>query len=145
MSKIGNSTAFSAQNLVISKKKKVFTEIKTDLNKIAQNRKFKRFFSPKTGDLQKRKKKGLSPKLGRIFRPKSEIQTLFQAESRHLLHHFGTQFPLGGLFSFFQQKSAQKHQKRAILHTLRANGGGGGGLESAKKYEKLTYINKNFH
>ena len=41
-------------------------------------------------------KKRSSPKLRRIFRPKSEIQTLFQAESRHLLHNFGTQFRLGG-------------------------------------------------
>ena len=39
-------------------------------------RKFKPFFRPKTGGLQK-KKKGSSPKLRLIFRPKSEIQTLF--------------------------------------------------------------------
>ena len=58
------------------------------------------------------KKKRSSPRLRRIFRPKSEIQTLFQAESRHLLHNFGTQFPLeGGLFSIFHQKSASKAPK----------------------------------
>ena len=43
-----------------------------------------------------------------IFQPKSHIQTLFHTESRHLLHDFGSQFPLGGLFSNFHQKSASK-------------------------------------
>ena len=51
------------------------------------------------------------PKLRRIFRPKSKIQTVFQAESQQLLHNFGTQIPLKGLFSFFQQKSASKAPK----------------------------------
>ena len=60
---------------------------------------------------KKKKKKRSSPKLRRIFRTTSETQTLFQAESRHLLHNFGTQFPLGGLFSFFHQKSASKAPK----------------------------------
>ena len=58
-----------------------------------QNRKFKRFFSPKTSDLQKKRS---SPKLRSIIPPKSEIQMNFQAESQHLLHNFGTQIPLGG-------------------------------------------------
>ena len=57
-----------------------------------------------------------------IFRPKSEILTLFQAESRHVLHNFGTQFPLGGgCFQFFTKNRPQKHHKRAILHTSQAN------------------------
>ena len=30
---------------------------------------------------------------------------------RHLLHNFVAQFPLGGLFSFFHQKSASKAPK----------------------------------
>ena len=59
----------------------------------------------------------------RIFRPKSEIQTLFQAKSRHLLHNFGTNLIWGGCFHFFTKIPPQKHQKRAILHTLQANGG----------------------
>ena len=49
---------------------------------------------------------------------------LFQAESRHVLHNFGTQFPLGGgCFQFFNKNRPQKRQKRAILHTSQANGG----------------------
>ena len=82
-------------------------------------------------------KKRSSPKLRRILLPKSEMQTVFQAESRQLLHNFGSQITLGrGLFSFFQQESASKAPKTAILHTLQANGayrphrrsqGGGGG------------------
>ena len=75
-------------------------------------RKFNRYFSPKTGGLQKKKKKKrYSPNLSLIFRPKSEIQTFFHAASRHILYNFGTQFPLGGLFSIFNQKSASKAPK----------------------------------
>ena len=85
------------------------------------SRKFKRFFSPKTGGLQKKRslpklslisrpklqKKRSSPKLSLIFRPNSKIQMLFHTASQHLLHDFGTQFPLGGgLFSIFYQKSS---------------------------------------
>ena len=61
-------------------------------------RKFKRFFSPKSGGLQKKKKS--SPKLRLIFRPKSEIQTFK-----------GGCFPLGGLFSIFHKKSASNAPK----------------------------------
>ena len=64
-----------------SKKKKIWEGF------FGQNWKFKRFFCAKTGDLQKKRS---SPKLRRIFRPKSEIRMGFQAESRHLLHNFGT-------------------------------------------------------
>ena len=121
--KIGNSNNFSAQKQVVSKKKK--QGLHQNLGWIfGQNRKFKQFFSPKTSGLQKKKqglhrnlvwffgqnrkskKKRSSPKLRLIFRPKSEIQTLFHTESRHLHHNFGTQFSLGGLFSIFHQKSA---------------------------------------
>ena len=63
-------------------------------------------------------KKRSSPKLRRVFRPKSEIQTLFQAESRKLLHNVATQISLGGCFHFFTKNRPQKHQKRAILHAL---------------------------
>ena len=58
-----------------------------------------------------------------IFRPKSEFQTIFQADSQHVLHNFGTQFSLGeGCFQFFTKNRPQKHQKGAILHTSQANG-----------------------
>ena len=109
--KIGNSNVFLGQKQEVSKKKKKRSSPKFRLNS-RQNRKFKRFFGPKTGGLQKKKKRS-SPKLQLIFRPKSEMQTLFHAESRHVLHNFSTQFPLGGgLFSIFHhQKSASKAPK----------------------------------
>ena len=65
-------------------------------------------FRPKTVDLQKKRS---SPKLSRIFPPKSQIQTVLPAESRQLLYYFGSQISLGGLFSFFEQKSALKALK----------------------------------
>ena len=69
-------------------------------------------------------KKRSSPKLTRIFRPKSEIHTVFPAESRQLLYNFGTQIPSGGCFHFLSKNRPQKHQNRAILHTFQANGKG---------------------
>ena len=44
--------------------------------------------------------------------------------------HFTTSAPnflwrVGGCFQFFTKNRPQKHQKRAILHTSQANGGGG--------------------
>ena len=49
-----------------------------------KHRKFKGFFRPKLGDLQKKKKKKKrsSPKFRVIFRPKSEIQTFFPPKIR---------------------------------------------------------------
>ena len=110
--KIGNSNAFSGQKQVISKKKKVFTEIETD-------------FSAKFGNLyafsaQKQvisKKKRSSTKLSRIFRQKSEIQTLFRP-SRHLLHNFGTQFLLGGAVFIFSPKIGLKSTKNVRFCVL---------------------------
>ena len=108
-------------------------------------RKFKLFFCPKTGDLQKKglhrnwetffrpknrwspkkEKKRSSPKLRLIFRLNSEIQSLFQAESRHVFHNFGTQFPLqgGGLFSIFHQ-SASKAPKTCDFAYFTSQWGG---------------------
>ena len=57
------------------------------------------------------KKKRSSPKLRRIFLPEADIQTLFQAESRHLLHNFGTQFPLGGAVFIFSPNIGLKSTK----------------------------------
>ena len=45
-----------------------------------RNHKFKRFFRPKTGDLQKQKEKVL-PKSEGFFWPKSQIQTVFPAKN----------------------------------------------------------------
>ena len=122
LAKITNSNTFSPNNRWFPKKNKKTKGLHQNWDGVfGQNHKFKHFFGPKTGDFQKKRS---SPKLERIFRPKSEIHTFFKAESRHLLHNFGTQFPLEGLFSFFHQNRPQKNQKRAILHTLQANGGG---------------------
>ena len=41
-----------------------------------------------------------SPKLRRIFRPKSEIQTVLSPESRQLLHNFLTKSLRGAVFMF---------------------------------------------
>ena len=97
------------------------------------------------------------PNLRRIFRPKSEIQTLFQPnkgdlqnKKKKVFTEIETEFSakignsnsfsgritattsqlwhpnsFGGVFLLFQQKSASKAPKSAILHTLQANGGGG--------------------
>ena len=65
---------FEAQNL---KNSDVFTKIESDFSK------FKRFFRPNSGGLQKKKKKKRSsPKLRLIFRPNSEIQTFFSPKLR---------------------------------------------------------------
>ena len=79
-----------------------------------KDRKFKGFFRPKLGDLQKKKKKGSSPKFRAIFLPISQVQTF---EGR--LFSYG-----GGYFPFFTENRPQKHKKHAFLHTSQANGGG---------------------
>ena len=71
-----------------------------------------------------RKKKRSSPKLRRIFRPKSEFQTVLPAESRQLLLNFGTQIPLGGAVSIFWAKIGLKGSKNirfCILFSFQAN------------------------
>ena len=76
--------------------------------------KFKRFFRPKLGDLQKKKKKKRSsPKFRAIFLPISHVQT-FEGG----LFSYG-----GGYFPFFTENRPQKHKTHAILHTSQANGG----------------------
>ena len=52
---------------------------KTSKGFSGRNRKFKRFFRPKSGDLQK--KKSSSQKLPGVFRPKSQIQADFPAKN----------------------------------------------------------------
>ena len=65
-----------------------------------RNPKFKRFFRPKLGDLQNKKK---------VLRQNSR----------------GGSFRMGGgYFPFFTENRPQKHKKHAILHTSQANGGG---------------------
>ena len=73
------------------------SENSDEISQKARARKFKAFFRPKSGGLQKKKKRS-SPTLRLIFRPDSEIQT-FQGG----LFSYG-----GGLFSIFHKKSASK-------------------------------------
>ena len=100
---------------MVFKKKKVFAKIDVFSAKIGNSNDF----SAQKQVISKEKKKRSSPKLSLIFRPKSGIPTLFHPESRHLLHHFGTQFPLGGaVFNFspnFGLKSS-KNVRFCILH-----------------------------
>ena len=107
---------FSAQKQVIFKKKK-----KKGLNWdgfFGLNRKFKRFFSAKTGDLKKvftETETDFSTKIGNSNAISGRITTS-TSQLRHPIS-FG-----GGCFHFFIKNRPQKHQKRAILHTLQANG-----------------------
>ena len=76
-------------------------------------------FSAQKQVVSKKKKKRSWPKLRLIFRPKSEIQTLFQAESRHVLYNFGTQFLWGGAVFNFSPEIGLKSSKNVrfcILH-----------------------------
>ena len=110
---------------------RIFIVIESESHGLSQNwegisrkpRKLKRFFRPKSGGLQTKKKRS-SPKLRLIFRPKSQIHTLFQAVSRHVLHNFGTQFLMGGLFSIFHQKSALKAPKTCDFAYFTSQWGG---------------------
>ena len=80
-----------------------------------KDRKFKGFFRPKLGDLQKKKKKKKKKKVfAKIFLPISQVQT-FEGG----LFSYG-----GGYFPFFTENRPQKHKKHAFLHTSQANGGG---------------------
>ena len=103
---IGNSKAFSAQKQVVSKKK--------GLHRFwdwffGRNRKFKGFFRPKTGGLQKKK----------VF---TDFETDFLAVigNSNVWGRAVFQF----YFQVFTKNQPQNHQKRAILHTSQANGGG---------------------
>ena len=74
-------------------------------------RKFKGFFRPKLGDLQKKKRS--SPKLRLIFRPISQIQT-FE----------GGCFRMGGAIFHFSQKIGLKAQKTCDFAYFTSQWGG---------------------
>ena len=95
-----------------------------------RNRKFKRFFRPKSGGLQKKRS---SPNFRLIFRPQSEIQRFFPPKIRwspnnkkrsspnfrlifrpksEIQTFAGGLFSDVGLFSIFHKKSASKPPKR---------------------------------
>ena len=67
--------------------------------------KFKGFFRPKSGDLQKK-------------RSLLKLRLIGNSYVRG-----GLFFLWGGYFQFFTKNRPQKHQKRAILHTSQTNGG----------------------
>ena len=107
-------------------------------------RKFKGFFRPKLGDLQKKKKKTSSPKFRVIFRPKSKIQRFFPPKIRCspkkrsspkfriiFLPISQVQTFQGGLFShgggyfpFFTEKPASKAQKTCDFAYFTSQWGG---------------------
>ena len=105
LGKLGNSKVFSAQNKVVSKKKKkVFTEIESDFLAEIRNSKV---FSAQIKVVLKKKKRS-SPKLRLIFRPISQIQTFK-----------GGCFPMGGAIFNFSQKiglKSTKNMRFCILH-----------------------------
>ena len=108
---LGNLKVFSAQNQVVSKKKK-----RSILRLIfwpkSQIQRF--FFRPKSGGLQKKKKKGSSPILRLVVRYNSEFQT-----SEGGLFSYG-----GGLFLIFHQKSTSKPPKRCDFAYFTSQWGG---------------------
>ena len=93
---------FSAQNLVISKKKKGLRQNSEWC--FGRNPKFKDFFRPKLGDLQKKK----------VF---AKIQGDFSS-------NFASSNVWGGLFSFFHRKSASKAQKTCDFAYFTSQWGG---------------------
>ena len=114
--------------------------------------KFKRFFSPKTGGLKKKKvftkiETDVSAKIGNlnVFSAQKQVvskKKVFTVIETNFSAKFGNsnvfsgrittctsqlRHPIsfrGGCFQFFTKNRPQKHQNRAILHTSQANGGG---------------------
>ena len=119
----------------------------------SETRKFKRFFSPKTGGLQEKKKvfteieAEFSAKIGnsnafsaqkQVVSKKKKVLTEIEVD---ILAKIGNSnafsfrittstsqlrhpiFLGGDCFQFFTKNRPQKHQKRAIFHTSQANGG----------------------
>ena len=117
---------------------RIFIVLESESHDLSENcdgisrkpRKFNRYFSPKTGGLQKKKffieiesdfsakignsnvssaqkqvvskKKKIFIKIESDFSAKIGNSNVFQAASRHILHNFSTQFPLrgGAVFNF---------------------------------------------
>ena len=82
-----------------------------------KDQKFKGFFRPKLGDLQKKKKKkkkkGLRQNSGRFF-----------SQFRNFKRLRGALFVWGGLFSIFHGKSASKAQKTCVFAYFTSQWGG---------------------
>ena len=111
------------------------------------SRKCKRFFRPKSGDLQKKKKKKVFAKIQSDFSAEIQNSDVFSAQNQviskkkkkkvfakiqgdflpisHVQTFEGGLFSNGGgYFPFLTENRPQKHKKHAILHTSQANGGG---------------------
>ena len=105
--------------------------------------KFKGFFRPKLGDLQKKKKvfakiqSDFSAEIrnSKVFSVQNEVikkKQVFTITETDFSSNFansdvcgGAVFVWGGgYFPFFTENRPQKHKKHAILHTSQANGGG---------------------
>ena len=110
LGKLGNSKLFSAQSWVILKKKGLRQNSEWFFGR---NPKFKGFFFPKLGDLQKKKKKGLHQNWGCYF-----------VQFRKFRRLRGAVFEWGGLFSIFHIKSASKAQKACNFAYFTSQWGG---------------------
>ena len=80
-----------------------------------KHRKFKGFFRPKLGDLQKKKKKK------KVF---AKIQSDFSPKFRNFKRLSGGSFRMGGLFSIFHKKSASKAQNTCVFAYFTSQWGG---------------------
>ena len=116
--KLGNQTFFQPKNRWSPKKKKKKGLYRNWDWFFGPNRKFKRFFSPKTGGLQKK----FFTKIETDFSAKIGNSNAFSyritRSTSQLRHPISLR---GGCFQFFTKNRPQKHQKHAILHTSQAN------------------------
>ena len=117
LGKLWSSNVFSAQKQVVSKKEKGLR--RNWVWFFGQNRKFKRFFSPKTGGLLKKKKKKVFAEIESDFLTKIAYSNTFShriTTSTSRLRHpisFGR-----GCFQFFtkNQPKSNKNVRFCILH-----------------------------
>ena len=101
----------------MNSKKKVFTKFEEFFRPKSEIR---RFFRPKSGDLQKQKRS--SPTLGELW---NQNTPLFWSKQRQLLYNFGSQIPLGGsCFQFWSKNRPQKHKKVLFCILFRPMGEG---------------------
>ena len=123
---------------MISKKKKKGLRQNSE-RFFGRNPKFKRFFRPTLGVLQKKKKKKK-----KVF---AKIQGDFSSKISQVQTFEGGLFSYGGgYFPFFTENRPQKHKKPAILHTSQPNGGGAPPLATLLnvKYSAFSALNEVF-
>ena len=85
-----------------------------------KTRKFKRFFSPKPGDLEKKRS---SPKLRRIFWPKIENSNTFSGRVTTSTSQLRHPISFGGAVFIFSPKTGLESTKNVRFCILKANGG----------------------